>query len=61
MKLNNKGQCPTCKRKPLTYKRDYCFYCPKCRRQYSMFNGNQEPNFAWKWLQDSEGPKFERV
>ncbi len=47
MKLNKKGQCPVCKRKPLTYKRDRELFCPKCDRAFSMDTGYLVNNWAW--------------
>lgn len=47
MRLNEKGQCPPCRRKPLTYKRDGHFFCCRCDRAFSMATGEQIVNWAW--------------
>ena len=47
MKLNEKGQCPNCKIKPLTYKRENKYYCHRCSRAYSMDTKKQIENWAW--------------
>lgn len=48
IKLNEKGQCTFCKRKPLTYKRDGMYYCCKCKRAYSMETQTLIENFAYR-------------
>jgi len=41
MRLNDKGQCPVCQRKPRIYKR-YGFYaCIRCGRHYSLETGEE--------------------
>lgn len=48
MKLDHKGRCPNCLKKPLEYRREGHFFCHKCCRQYSMLTGDQEVNWAWR-------------
>lgn len=46
-KLNVKGQCPYCSKKPLMYKRDGGYYfCTRCNRQWDL-TGNFQENFMW--------------
>lgn len=47
IKLNEKGQCPYCKRKPLVYKRTKKYFCCKCNRQYDLSTGEFQENFQW--------------
>lgn len=48
MRLNSKGQCPNCLRKPLLYQRpDTHFFCFLCCRQYDE-SGEQKENWAWR-------------
>jgi hypothetical protein len=47
MKLNEKGQCPVCLVKPLTYKKDNQYFCFRCNRAFSMDTGKQVNNFAY--------------
>lgn len=51
--LNEKGQCPMCKIKPLVYKRESKKFCWRCDREYSLDTGQQVKNFAY----DSDGKK----
>lgn len=61
MKLNDKGQCPVCKRKPLRYtggswrntKRE--FFCAKCDRSFDLDTGEQMENWAWKRVENEWG------
>lgn len=46
-KLNEKGQCPPCKKKPLTYKRQGMRFCTRCCREYDIDTGWQIDNWAW--------------
>ena len=46
--LNDKGQCPACKRKPLVYKRDYMKFCARCHRSFNIETGEQIENWGWK-------------
>jgi transposase-like protein len=48
--LNEKGQCPTCKRKPLVYKRDHMKFCARCHRSFDIETGEQIENWGWKRL-----------
>lgn len=48
MKINEKGQCPECRRKPLTYKRRRMLFCARCDREFDMDSGEQRENWAWK-------------
>jgi hypothetical protein len=50
MELDEKGRCPNCLKKPLSYKREGHFFCHRCCRQYSMLTGDQEPNWAWRLI-----------
>jgi transposase-like protein len=47
MRLNDKGQCPICERKPLTYKRDRHYFCPRCWRSFDLGTGQQIENWAF--------------
>lgn len=47
MRLNDKGQCPACLRKPIPYKRDRFYFCVKCDRSFGMADGTFQPNWAW--------------
>lgn len=47
MKLNAKGQCPPCKRKPLVYKTTQIYFCFKCDRAYDLDTKEQVENFHW--------------
>lgn len=47
LRLNERGQCPNCLRKPLPYERDGHWFCPRCCRDYRMDNGEQRGNWAW--------------
>lgn len=47
MVLNEDGQCPHCLRKPIPYKRDGHWFCPRCNRAYSLKTGAQVANWAW--------------
>lgn len=47
VKLNDKGQCPACLRKPLTYKRDRFYSCIKCHRHFDLCTGMQIESWAW--------------
>ena len=46
MRLNEKGQCPACRRKPLRYKSNGYWFCARCDRAYSLATGEQIPNFG---------------
>jgi len=45
--LNEKGQCPICKRKPLVYKRRHKKFCTGCMRDFDLETGEQIENLAW--------------
>jgi len=47
MKLDDKGRCPNCLRKPLPYHREGRFFCDRCCRTFEMTTGDQCPNWAW--------------
>jgi hypothetical protein len=47
MKIDDKGRCPNCLRKPLPYRRERRFFCPPCCRSFDMDTGEQRPNWAW--------------
>ncbi len=47
MKLNEKGQCPECHKKPLTYKRDGVYYCTGCSREFNLQTGEWKANYHW--------------
>lgn len=55
MRLDDKGRCPECRRKPLHYKRDGGphFFCPRCDRAFHDETHEQIPNWAWN-LVDGE-------
>jgi hypothetical protein len=46
--LNEKGQCPVCKRKPLIYKREKYKFCSRCNRSFDIETGEQMDNWAWR-------------
>lgn len=48
MRLDDKGRCPNCLRKPLPYRRERHYFCHTCCRQFNMQTGEQEPNWAWE-------------
>jgi hypothetical protein len=48
--LNEKGQCPVCKRKPLVYKRDNMKWCARCGRSFNIETGEQIGNWRWKQI-----------
>jgi hypothetical protein len=68
MKLNEKGQCPACKKKPRVYKSQRMLCCIRCERYYDLA-GDQIENYNWKknesgeWVEDydanrqSQSPK----
>jgi hypothetical protein len=47
-RLNEKGQCPVCKRKPTIYKRDRRKFCTGCDRAFDIETGEQIQNFAYQ-------------
>lgn len=47
MKLNEKGQCPVCLIKPLTYKRDGKYFCHRCGRDFDIKTEQWKPNNLW--------------
>jgi hypothetical protein len=54
MKLNEKGQCPDCKVKPLKYKRPHppwnlapFYFCYRCDRAFDADTGEMVENWAW--------------
>lgn len=47
-KLNEKGQCPECKKKPRPYKRHGYLACLRCDRAYDPDTGWQIDNWAWE-------------
>ena len=53
--LDEKGRC--CGRKPLIYKREGEYFCPRCDRSFDIVTRKQKPNFAWAENQDGS---FER-
>jgi hypothetical protein len=57
--LNDKGQCPACKIKPLVYKREPHKFCHRCDRAYDLATGAQIANWAWKT--SDGGVTFERT
>ena len=52
-KLNEKGQCPFCKIKPLVYKRDPHYFCHRCDRAYSL----EAKEFIENWAYHADGSK----
>lgn len=54
MKLNERGQCPACKRKPLIYKSDWKLCCLRCGRYYDPITEEQMENYQWKRNADGE-------
>lgn len=58
MKLDDKGRCPNCLRKPLPYRREHHFFCHTCCRQYRMSDGEQQPNWAWEWVGELWRPTY---
>ena len=53
MKLNEKGQCPPCKKKPIKYKSYWStsdgphYFCSRCKRAYDIDTEDQFENWAW--------------
>lgn len=48
IRLNEKGQCPYCKKKPLFYKKPTTHYfCARCDRSYSVETKEMIENWAW--------------
>jgi hypothetical protein len=45
--LNEKGQCPVCKRKPLVYKRKHAKFCTGCSRYFDIETGEQIESWSW--------------
>ena len=45
--LNEKGQCPVCKIKPLIYKRKGKYFCHRCDRAYDLVTKKQIQNFFY--------------
>lgn len=58
MKLDDKGRCPNCLRKPIPYKRDKHWFCHTCCRQYAMADGEQQDNWAWELIEGVWTPKY---
>jgi hypothetical protein len=54
-RLNEKGQCPVCEKKPRVYKGDK--FCPRCSRWFDIETGEQVPNWAY---QQSSAGMFQR-
>ena len=48
MKLNVKGQCPTCLVKPIVYKKNPHKFCCRCDRSFNLETGEQMENWAWQ-------------
>ena len=46
MKLNDRGQCPNCLVKPISYRRPARHFCHRCCRAFDM-DGDQMENWAW--------------
>lgn len=46
-RLNEKGQCPFCLKKPLIYKRIGKYFCCRCNRDFDLKTGTFKENFAW--------------
>lgn len=47
MKINEKGQCPICLIKPLTYKRQGQLFCHRCDRSFDINTGLFVANVHW--------------
>jgi ribosomal protein L37AE/L43A len=47
-RLNEKGQCPFCGRKPLVYKARRIKFCARCDREFDIESGEQKENWAWR-------------
>jgi transposase-like protein len=59
--LNEKGQCPVCRRKPLVYKRDHMKFCARCHRAFGIETGKQIENWGWRQASpDSFEYQYER-
>jgi len=50
MKLDENGRC--CGRKPLIYKRDNHYFCPRCDRAYDLNSKEHVENFFWRKQED---------
>lgn len=48
MRLDDKGRCPNCLRKPLEYRRERVLFCHTCCRLFEMATGEWIANWAWK-------------
>jgi hypothetical protein len=47
-----------CGRKPIPYKRDGKWFCPRCDAAYRMPSGEQIPNWAWLRSGDGFTPRY---
>ena len=49
MDLNEKGQCPVCKIKPMVYKTEPSrgYFCHRCSRKFNLETKQFMANFAW--------------
>ena len=57
-KINDKGQCPHCRIKPLVYKREPHLFCHRCDRAFHPATGLQIAN--WAFRSDDGGETFYR-
>jgi len=55
-KLDEHGRC--CGKKPIIYKRDPHYFCPRCDRSFDLTTGEQIENWAYKLNENGE---FEKV
>ena len=46
--LDEKGQCPVCKVKPIIYKRKGEYFCHRCDRAYCIDTKGQVENWAYR-------------
>ena len=47
IRLNESGQCPFCKKKPLVYKRKLHYFCARWDGNYDLITGRFKENWAW--------------
>lgn len=51
-KLDKKGRC--CGKKPIKYKRDDHYFCPRCDRSFSLETEYQIESWAWTFKTDPD-------
>ena len=56
-KLDEHGRC--CGRKPLVYKRRKMLFCARCDAEFNEETLEQQPNWAWQLVIESQGRFYE--